>query len=80
MRANKSGHRIKLARAMQKPPITQDILIARMQVEGVYISKNMISRIETGDRYVTDFELLTFAKVLNVSASWLLEETDNPKR
>jgi transcriptional regulator with XRE-family HTH domain len=52
-----------------------------MQVEGlVNITKNMISRIELGDRYVTDLELIAFAKVLNVSTAWLLEETSTPDR
>ena len=78
MNANKSGHRIRVARAMQNPRLTQDDLVARLYFEGVEMSKNMLSRIETGERYVTDLELITIAKVLKVSTAWLLEETDDP--
>ena len=78
MSANKSGHRIRVARTMQKPRLTQDDLVARMQIESMDKSKNILSRIELGERYVTDLELTAFAKVLGVSTSWLLEETNNP--
>jgi len=78
MSANKSGHRIRVARTMQKPRLTQDDLVARMQIENMDMSKNILSRIELGERYVTDLELMAFAKVLGVSTAWLLEETNNP--
>lgn len=80
MKANKCGHRIRVARTMQSPPLTQEDLTARMQIEGLNITKNMISRIELGERYVTDLELIAFAKALNVSTAWLLEETSTPDR
>ncbi len=79
MYKNKSGDRIRIARAMYKPRLTQDDLVAKLQLMEINISKNTLSRIEIGERYVTDLELIAFAKVLNVSTSWLLEETDNPK-
>ena len=78
MSANKSGHRIRVARIMQKPRLTQDDLVARLQLAGLFISKNTLSRIEIGDRYVTDLELSIFAKVLKLSTAWLLEETNDP--
>ena len=45
-----------------------------MQVNGVIIEREAISKIETGDRFVTDYELLVFAKVLGVSVDWLLAD------
>ena len=78
MNANKAGHRIRVARTMANPRLTQDDLVAKMQIEGFKITKNSLSRIETNDRYVTDLELLGFAKVLKVSTAWLLEETNIP--
>ena len=42
-----------------------------MQVNGVVIEREAISKIETGDRFVTDYELKVFAKVLGVSMEWL---------
>lgn len=78
MRANKCGNRIRIARAMQTPPLTQDTLAAKLQVEGIDISDKGISRIEIGDRYVTDLELIAFSKVFGVTTAWLLEETSDP--
>ncbi len=42
-----------------------------MQVCGVGLGREAISRIETGDRFVTDYELAIFARVLGVSLEWL---------
>lgn len=78
MNKNKSGHRIKAARFMCKPVLTQNDLMAKMQLKGIKISKNIMSRIELNERYVTDLELIAFSEILNVSTSWLLEETDIP--
>ena len=47
-----------------------------MQVNGVIVEREAISKIETGDRFVTDYELLVFAKVLGVSVDWLLADED----
>lgn len=79
MYKNKAGDRIRVARAMHKPHLTQDDLVAKLQVQGINMSKNTLSRIELGERYVTDLELIEFAKVLKVSTAWLLEETDIPQ-
>ena len=79
MYKNKSGDRIRLARAMHKPRLTQDDLVAKLQIQGMDISKNILSRIEIGARYITDLELVAIANALNVSTTWLLEESDNPK-
>ena len=44
-----------------------------MQVNGVVIEREAISKIETGYRFVTDYELMVFARVLQVSMEWLTE-------
>lgn len=54
--------------------LSQADLAARMQIKGVVIEREAISKIETGDRFVTDYELKTFAEVLNVTVDWLLGE------
>ena len=51
-----------------------------MQIKGFKISKNIMSRIENNERYVTDLELIAFSEILNVSTSWLLGETDVPNK
>ena len=43
-----------------------------MHLEGIAINKNVIQRIESRQRFVTDIELKTFAKVLGVSCDTLL--------
>lgn len=68
---NISGERVYQARTSRH--MTQQELAARMQVEGVVIEREAISKIETGDRLVTDYELLAFSKVFHVSLNWLIE-------
>lgn len=51
--------------------LSQADLAARMQVRGVTIEREAISKIETGDRFVTDYEFIVFAEVLGVSMEWL---------
>jgi len=68
---NISGERIHQARTARR--MTQQELAARMQVEGVVIEREAISKIETGDRLVTDYELAAFAKVFRVTLDWLTE-------
>ena len=71
---NISGERIRQARVIQK--ITQADLAARLQVEDVQIERNSISKIESGDRFVADYELKAIAKVLKVNIDWLLGGED----
>ncbi len=66
---NISGDRIHQARTAKR--LSQYDLASKMQVEGVMIEREAISKIETGDRFVTDYELLNFARVLGVTMSWL---------
>lgn len=70
---NLCGERIRLARAKNR--ITQSDLAARMQVAGVAIERDSISRIERGTRIVTDYELKIFSKALGVSMEWLTDES-----
>ena len=66
---NVSGERIHQIRTTKR--ISQDELAARMQINGVLIGREAISKIETGDRFVTDYELMMFSKVLDVPMEWL---------
>lgn len=75
-RKNLCGERIRLARL--KARITQSELAARLQVEGVLLERDSISRIEIGTRFVTDYELKVIAKILKVEVEWLLEEEGTP--
>lgn len=63
---------LRVMRARQK--ITQMDLAARMQVLGINIDQQSISKIENNRRTVTDFELAGFCKALNCSEKDLLED------
>ena len=58
----------------EKKHMTQEQFAAKLQVEGLSVNQNSISRIETGKRIVADFELKIIAKVLNVDVNELLKE------
>lgn len=73
-RKNLCGDRVRQARVKLK--LTQEELAARLQVAGVTIERDSVSRIEKGTRFVADFELVVLAKVLKVDINWLVEETN----
>ena len=67
---NICGDRLREARVVKR--LRQEDLAAKIQIEGVIMERDSISRIEIGTRFVSDFELKTFAEVLGVSVNWLL--------
>jgi len=69
--------RLSQVRRLAKPAITQADLQARLQIQGVMMDQSMLSKIENGQRPVTDVEVVAFAKALKVSVGWLLGEADN---
>jgi transcriptional regulator with XRE-family HTH domain len=69
-RKNICGEKIRQAR--NKLRISQAALAAKLQTEGVVLERDCISRVESGARFVADYELMTFAKALGVSVDWLL--------
>lgn len=74
------GKRVRQARLASKPGLTQLNLATKLQLEGLDLDQAQISKLENGIRPVTDIEIALLAKVLNVSGSWLLGETDKPRR
>ena len=52
--------------------ISQRELADKMQLVGIDIDKNAIQRIESGKRFVTDIEIVAFAKVFDISLEKLL--------
>ncbi|NBJ91350.1 helix-turn-helix domain-containing protein [Parablautia muri] len=67
---NLCGYKIREARIHKK--MSQSELAAKMQTEGIILERDSISRIEIGTRFVTDYELMIFARVLKVNIEWLL--------
>jgi transcriptional regulator with XRE-family HTH domain len=66
------GKRVKEARKKAVPVITQEDLTARLEVLGYNIDRVSISKIESGNRFVADYEVVGLAKALNVDVKWLL--------
>ena len=69
-KCNICGANVRAARKRKK--LSQDQLAARMQVEGIQVNQRAISRMETGERLIADYELLYLAKTLDVDIMWLL--------
>lgn len=67
---NICGERIHEARCKSK--LTQADLAAKLQVNGIIIERDSISRIEIGTRFVADYELRELSRILKVSVDWLL--------
>ena len=67
---NICGARVKEAR--KRMGLSQENLAARLQLEGVIIERDSVSRIEIGTRFVADYELFVLCKILNVSPGFLL--------
>lgn len=77
IKGNICSERVRLGRALQKPPITQEELAQRLQFMGMEdMTPLIISRIEKNQRHVCDGELRLLAKALHVSMDWLVGDTD----
>ncbi|MEE0199302.1 MAG: helix-turn-helix transcriptional regulator [Muricomes sp.] len=66
---NLCGEKIRMARLKRR--ITQSNLAARVQLEGITLERDSISRIEKGTRFVTDYELKTFSFFLSCKKVFL---------
>ena len=76
LEGNLCGDRVRLGRALHKPPFTQEDLAREINLLGMEMTPLIISRIEKNQRHVCDGELVMLAKALGVSLDWLcgLEE------
>ena len=77
MKLNPYGEKLNVAgvhvRALRlERGLSQEQLAAKLQLLGYSIGQKAISRMETGDRVVADYELLLLAQVLDVPPARLL--------
>lgn len=70
----------KVAAERNRLGISQQELAARLQTLGVNIDQQAVSKIERNLRIVTDYEVLCFAKALNVDEKWLLGDYKDFKK
>lgn len=71
-RKNICGDRVREARLKKK--LTQADFAAQLQIAGITIERDSVSRLEIGTHFVADFELKVIADVLGVSVEWLISE------
>ena len=71
-RCNLCGENVRLLR--EAKGLSQDQLAARLQVAGLPLTQKAVSRIETGDRVVADYELVHLAAVLETDVTSLLTD------
>jgi hypothetical protein len=67
------GKRVQEARQIFRPPVSQEALAGRLELDGWKINRGTLSKMEAGIRQVTDFEVMAVAKTLKVPPGWLLE-------
>lgn len=71
---NICGRKVAKFRNALPEKTSQRKLADSLQLAGLDLDKNAVQRIESGQRFVTDIELRTLARVLDVSYEALLEE------
>ena len=70
---------MRLARYSLEPKVSQDDLSGRLARQGITIDRSGISKIESFERYVMDYEAAALAKALKVSVGWLYGEEGPPR-
>ena len=73
---NLCGKRVAQIRKEKK--LSQRKLAVRMQLLGFDVDHYFIRRVENGERFVTDIDLVIFARALEVSISDLLSVENSP--
>ena len=70
---NLCGKKIKVLRQAMIPIVSQRMLADQLQLIGIDLDKNAIQKIESGKRFVTDIEIVAFAKLFNITVDELLK-------
>ena len=66
----------KIAQIRKEKKLSQRRLAAKMQLLGFDVDNYFIRRVENGERFVTDIDLVIFSRALEVSISDLLSAED----
>lgn len=61
----------------KKMGLTQEYLIARLNIQGIDIDRPMLSKIENQTRELYDYEIYAIAKVLKVEFNDLFKDVPN---
>lgn len=63
----------RLIKLREKHNMSQRLLAYQLQLNGYDMDKNVITRIETNKRYVTDVELKALSEIFHVSYDYLID-------
>lgn len=63
----------RLSKLRKEHNMSQRLLSYQLQLNGYDMDKNVITRIETNKRYVTDIELKALAEIFHVSYEYLID-------
>ena len=66
----------KIARIRKSKKLSQRKLAAKMQLLGFDVDHYFIRRVENGERFVTDIDLVIFSKALDIPISEILSAED----
>lgn len=69
---NLCGEQVYKLRTGYQTKMSQRMLADVMQLNGIDVDKNAIQRLESGQRFVTDIELVCLSKIFKVSCDELL--------
>ena len=61
----KIGNNLRILR--EKADITQEMMSARLQIEGCDITRSAVAKIEVGQRHLYPDEIILFKRILNCS-------------
>ena len=64
----------RLIKLRKEHHMSQRVLAYQLQLRGYDIDKNVITRIETQKRYVTDIEIEAFCKIFHVTFEELIKQ------
>ena len=63
---------VKVAQLRKNLRISQRELADRLAVIGLDVDKNAVQRMESGQRFITDIEMISLAKIFNATVEELL--------
>ena len=75
---NVVGTRIREARYLRGSKVSQEELAARLQAMGIPIGQTAVSRMENGQRIVTDIEILAICRALDLNVAELFAGVQLP--
>jgi transcriptional regulator with XRE-family HTH domain len=67
---NICGERVRELRLKKR--MSQSELAAKLQICGISIERDSVSRIEIGTRFVADYEIMVLAEIFEVEAGYLV--------